>query len=405
MMLSNKIREKLREEISSLTQSLFDSSITQNEIGVYVGLGGFMLLSSYQFQNSNDEKFLISLNKCFYLSHDILNNSPKVNLSFANGLAGWGWVVSHLEAKEQLDNDITDLLDDVDEILKVDLDRNIKTGNFDSLYGALGLGKYFLKRKKRSEVIKIVEFLNDTKIELAGTLTWKRYNANTSKEEYNLSLAHGLTGIVYFLCKCILADISIVLCKNLLDGALQFFCANVRNNADLISILPGAIPVSNIFPDNHSAGYSRLGWCYGDLSTFYILWQAARIIRDSTLADFFLSHLVSSTLRKDFNSTLIVDPGFCHGTIGITYIYRKLWLKTGNQIFQTAADYWLNETLLFKKKQGAGDTYLYLLGNFENRRFQSSHNLLEGDIGLCMVYLSILNKNLTDDWDEVFMLD
>ena len=104
--------------------------------------------------------------------------------------------------------------------------------------------------------------------------------------------------------------------------------------------------------------------------------------------------------RKSIGNTLIYDGGFCHGSSGVSNIFKKLNKYTGNDSFRIANDYWIRKTIdnLSYSKEAGG--YLFMP---DGRNKIRADDLLEGVSG---VAVSIL-ENVSDidtGWDECFFL-
>ena len=159
------------------------------------------------------------------------------------------------------------------------------------------------------------------------------------------------------------------------------------------------IDVINV--DEYIYSKSRLGWCYGDLSIAYTLYQAGVTFQDSRTVESAITILLQSTKRRSVEDTYIRDAGICHGSSGVAHIYNRLWHKTKNIIFKDACDYWILKTLEFSCHiDGIAGYKKY---SPIKQRFEAELGLLEGTTGIGLVLLSYLTGDFT--WDYSIMLD
>jgi lantibiotic modifying enzyme len=89
------------------------------------------------------------------------------------------------------------------------------------------------------------------------------------------------------------------------------------------------------------------------------------------------------------------DAGCYHGLSGVSYLYHRLYRQTGEGAFQTARDYWLEETLC--KAVINNDTAGYK--SYDSSIKENNTGLLGGIAGTGLVLLSVKNgSDLPDDF-------
>jgi hypothetical protein len=306
--------------------------------------------------------------------------------------------------KKLLDPYIEDALLDIDTALKQQMTHLIKAGDIDQLHGALGIARYFLKRGKNSDVSTVVNHLFDSRIDSNHEIKWrKEHLVKKGAFHYDLGLAHGVAGIIYFLMKCYKNGIETEKAKLLIDGSIRFL---LNNEKEFTTI--GSDFASSFFCDEYDTSAvtpvkSRLAWCYGDLTIWYTLLNAAILFENDGLRAKAIEGLLRSGTRTDSTDSSIVDANFCHGSAGVSYIFQKAYLTTGITEFEEVSLYWLKKTMDFDSGTDMLPGYQFLTGNWEGRKFNQCPDLLEGMAGVGITYLLRLFPHL-NDWDECMML-
>lgn len=303
-----------------------------------------------------------------------------------------------------IDPDRDDLLNDIDLLLYSHMKHLINEGEIDQLNGAIGIGRYFIRRKKYDYVELLIEYLNKTKISDGNEIKWKKDNLQLQNVfSYDFSLAHGSAGIIHFLFTCYKKDIAKDTCLSLIKGATHFLLNNIQDVDQVGSCFPSSIPCKEYKSGFNNPYLSRLSWCYGDLGIWYVLYHVADLFNDAGLKQKTIHGLLKNTERTSFEQTLVVDAGFCHGSAGIAYLYQKMWQFTQVQDFKDCAQFWLQKTIDYGKQLSEIEGYKFLIGNFEERAYRPCKSLLEGSAGVAIVYLMYLHPQLSN-WDECMLL-
>ena len=56
---------------------------------------------------------------------------------------------------------------------------------------------------------------------------------------------------------------------------------------------------------------------------------------------------MESTKRRNLKEEGVLDAGLCHGSSGISMIFRRMYIETQQREFADARDYWIEKTLNF----------------------------------------------------------
>lgn len=407
--LTLKVKEKL-SEIASYFISDYQNDENFTSISLFSGRTGVLLILSQLFKYYKDYQYLYELRKNFNYTVYKIQHTQYVPSSFCAGLAGWGWMIQYLSNEEITVDSGAEFLQELDNVLYLELDEFLKNKNFDLLHGALGIGLYYLKRKRYCEVEKILIALYKSSIQCDSEIKWKRFDLYYYKDYvYDFGLAHGICGILYYIEKCYSHHILPELCKGMLQGGINFYLNNIQDINQVGSFFPSKIRIKDYKTSKNKGEFSRLAWCYGDLGILYTL---LRILKKTDLAlgeDKIIKMLLRITKRKDYSETRVLDSGFCHGISGINYLFMKLFKMTNDLAFKSISDFWIKKNLSFRmdtklktKNNIAG--YLFYAGEFGWLPISDIIGGI-GGVGLLFVnYLNYLNKEWNNDWDECFFL-
>ena len=331
-----------------------------------------------------------------------LSLQPRV-ATYCNGLAGLGVGLLTLQQDEFISG-VDSALGAIDPVISLSLESFIEDNNIDFLHGLIGIGFYLLERNNSSKeysvsnLSKIVDYLDKSKISDGAIVKW-RYNEKKLSKPFNISLSHGVSSIVVFLCRLIksgaLGENYNVKIKQMLQGAIQYLLTN-RVDVDKL----GCWFASSSIECDDRPHRSRLAWCYGDLGVATALLEAGNALNDSSVRDIAIQVLLYSAKRRDIKANYVNDFCVCHGSVGIAQIFRSQGIALGMKELLDAADYWEKDTLSRVVIDDKGrHTLLYY--DPENGGFRESGGILDGISGAGLYLLgeqTHLNKLLLLPW-------
>ncbi|MEM6628128.1 MAG: lanthionine synthetase LanC family protein [Bacteroidota bacterium] len=378
-------------KISSLYD--FFHSVSPPSLGIFNGKMGLVNFFFNHYLVFEEES---SFQKVENLVEEVVNalankNFDEYGASFAEGMAGIGYLLSVLDKKKVLDQDLSNILKAIDEYLFEEAYDMLLDDNFDYLYGALGIVYYFQSRLPNTKVEKYLNsFINLIGEKAIQDELGIRF-PSTSKDGklyVNFSLSHGLTGILLVLIQVYKKGLQNPLIRDIVVGGIQYML-NFRGKINFSEGNYGYFPFA-VFPELDTPNFGkRLGWCYGDLNQTILLYRSNEIIENPAYKK--LGDLVGTQtlMRQDVESTAINDIYFCHGTAGLAQFYKTLYDISGLKSYYQGYEYWLEQTLL----------YLY-----ENPQLDNfSEDFLEGLGGVGLTFLSFISKeNLS--WSKAILL-
>lgn len=331
-----------------------------------------------------------------------LSMQPRI-ATYCNGLAGLGVGLLTLQ-QDGVISGVDSALGSIDPVISLSLASFVEDNNIDFLHGLIGIGFYLLERNNSSKeysvsnLSKIVDYLDKSKISDGAIVKW-RYNEKKLSKPFNISLSHGVSSIVVFLCRLIksgaFSENYNLKIKQMLQGAVQYLLSN-RVDVDRL----GCCFASSSIECDDYPHRSRLAWCYGDLGVATALLEAGNTLHDSSVRDIAIQVLLYSAKRRDIKANYVNDFCVCHGSVGIAQTFRSQGIALGLRDLLDAANYWENDTLSRVVMDGQG-RYTLLYYDPENGGYRESCGILDGISGAGLYLLgeqTHLNKLLLLPW-------
>ncbi|MGG8497558.1 lanthionine synthetase LanC family protein [Tenacibaculum sp. TC6] len=191
----------------------------------------------------------------------------------------------------------------------------------------------------------------------------------------------------------------------IIDNAIQFFLKYEQQiNEKIFSFYPVKMEYEDYVNKNIVIQNSRLGWCYGDLGILYTLLFASKKIHNESYVSKIvemLKHVASRKFEDENHKKFIIDAGFCHGTSGIAILFRNIYDITGDDLFLKTSNYWIEKTLVQRKKEQGEDSIDY--GLDIKGTDKQNISVLEGLAGILLCYNKFLGKDTTAS-EELLMI-
>ncbi|OJJ18870.1 hypothetical protein BKI52_25200 [marine bacterium AO1-C] len=338
-------------------------------------------------------------------------------VAMAGKYLGAAWLLQHLVNIEILDPEDAEMLSDLDDMIEASLVQNSQHKNYDTLYGLVSKGIYYLERlphadSARTQLEQIVTSLDQTAIKENGFTYWQDHF--TIDEEYqhhvryNLGLAHGIPGIISFLAKAFQNEILPEVSKTLLEQSVTWLVQQELEDQ------PECFPLT-IIEGAANERQGRLAWCYGDLCIVVALMHASKALDQDQWKQKAIAIALQTTQKATPQEAGVhlspqdnlMDAGFCHGGGGIAHMYRKLYQATQEEAFQQAADHWLNLLVTQYQENEAQEHYKRMKVNPDTKEpyWVEDYSFLEGYAGIAMVMLGFLDNENNTDWERAFLLD
>ena len=371
------------------------------------GYCGAALFYAYYYRLTGRKSYLQKMNAIILKCLEAISEKELL-LSHCNGIGGIAWCIQHLIKNDFISAaEFDDVFVEVDLLLSGYMKNELEEKRYDFLHEGLGIILYFLERmpddNARIYLEQAVEILENSSISTPGGITWS-YRSSQKIEEakdgdiYNIGLAHGMPAIVSILTMMYEKGIAKDKTSALVNQGLQWLMANRDASANNGSSLYPSL----VTADNQPIGqkHSRLGWCYGDLGIAVTLWNAGRQLDNSNYINEAYSIYEYTLQHRDRKNGTIVDASLCHGSMGISHMYRRAASVSGDQVLKAGMNKWLDETLDMARGQDGTPGYQYRTNN----GFENNGNLLEGKTGIGLGLIAALDEDIVPAWDKCLLL-
>lgn len=386
--ITNSYLKKINKEIINLSHS--DDTF-------FSGKTGMLLYEFYLWQATHQKIHYEKANQLINEIFENLNNdNPKFSgASYANGAAGFCYVVTMLNKYRFLEISLDEDLVSLDEFLFESALQLIEKQNLDFWHGAFGIVFYFLERLDNISIKQNTEFLIEmiiNKAIISEKGLWFPNIINTEDSNFiNLSLSHGQAAFLIILIQAHEKG----LCRDIIPEIVRQgadFVVSQFQESDFGKDKYSFFPVKINAQTNEKTFKNRLGLCYGDLNIALLLYHASDFLGDSSLRRTADLVGLSTLLRKDTKMTLIKDAHLCHGAAGVAQFYCTLYKLTEIEAYQKGYEYWIDHTLTFLDQHLEDNDF----GNEKG-------SLLNGLTGIGLVLLSYVSKEKLD-WEKIFLL-
>lgn len=381
--IENKVIEIYHKLIESDKNNRYqiDCSIIDGVISELI------FIEHFKKANKNIENSPISQNqidkvyadKAKKLKKYIEYNFGRLNLTYSTGLSGILCFLSlsgEVKNEIELELDVEELLVLYDNSILIDLRKK----DIDFFVGSTG--KIFsLLTLPNNETINrsLQKYLEKLKPIVFDFFT-------NSKADFGVP--HGISSLCLILIKIFKKNensIAAECIRHILSSILKY-----KNSTTLDSLYPSIA---------ENEGYSRLGWCYGDLGIGLCFWHAGKALDDNEYKNEAFDIFKFNITRKDLNKNYVYDACICHGTAGISQIFNRMYVETNKLEFREISNYWVNQTLnLANKTDGLCGYKTYCGDNWLN-----NYGMLEGITGIGLGLMSSLDSH-NSSWDKYFLI-
>jgi lantibiotic modifying enzyme len=393
---------------------------TLQDASLLSGRAGHALFLAYLSQHTADPALLDvaidRLNEC--AEHFSQEELTPGSFTFGGGAVGLAWVVKHLINKDILPAEALALIQGVDEVTENFLAVDFKNNYYDPLYGYIGTGMYLLASLPSPAAVAqlkaIVDVLLAEAVRKDDFYMWedkKRQSIYFDVANTTLTcdggLAHGVAGILSFLCKLythphFAAETHyLAVVASLIEGTTQWLLSFDKLTADPHYTLPDFVTYAA--GATHTELAKRLAWCYGDLTMGYALLKAAQIFeRPDWVAS--LRRIVERSATTPLARSGVVkgddyiDPTLCHGTCGIALLFARLAAGLNSPLVAAAAEHWRDLTVTEVSRMIREGSL-----QCEHPDDPRGSGLLYGYSGIGLALLSLRNAELST-WEEGVLL-
>ena len=398
--------KKITKALNSISESLYEFTRYDEDYGLLSGYCGSALFYAYYHKLTGKKIYLNYMNRIIEKTINGLAEK-KLWLSHCSGISGIAWTIQHLMKMDLINRKTTEnIFEEADKILSAYMLRELNKCRYDFLHEGLGVMLYFLDKlpdaKAQSYLENAVTSLEKAVVITTSGITWRDHStpkgSRNRSAAYNVGLSHGVPAILSILSMLYEKKVAATKTLSLVENGVQWLLSTKNNAGDkCISLYPTAV---NDGVQLYEVKNSRLGWCYGDLSVAVALHNiGTRLKNDSykqearTIFEYTLEH-------RNIENGSILDTSLCHGSMGVSHIYRRAYLSTADIFFLTGANQWLQQTLnIADRKNGPVGFKYHTAKGYEN-----NYNLLEGLTGIGLALIAVLDAHTSPGWDRCLLL-
>lgn len=393
---------RVLEDISGTLNNFIEQTASP---GLLSGYTGCALFFAYYYKLTGKKKYLKKVHHILLQSIRELAATPLPS-SHCNGISGIAWCIQHLINEGFADaGDMADIFEEVDELLGNAIQDELQQQRYDFLHEGLGIALYFLEKEDHiaAPLTDVVTLLEKAAVPFSEGISWQDHVTELKENgqplmSFNMGLAHGVPAIITILGMIYHKGIEKDRTRLLIERSMSWILAT-RNlpEENVTSLYPVLVDSNRVALTGKQ---SRLGWCYGDLSIATLLLNTGHWLGNASYKEEALNILNHTLQYRDARNGSVHDACLCHGSAGISHIYRRSYLLTGQFALLKGADKWLAYTLqLNNRKDGAAGFKFYAKDSYEN-----SYGLLEGITGIGLSLIAALDNNNAPAWDRCLLL-
>lgn len=414
------------EIFSSIYSGIAKEYKNSSDISILTGTSGKILFLSYLYNSTQKKEIRKSIEDIIEFTLDLIidQSLSQINFTYGGGVTGFYWVINHLYQNKILFEDSVMLKDiltrETEYRIAESLQQDFFSSKYDPLYGYVGKGLYFISKPESSftrQVTKdILGALTNDRVKVDNNkTTWidirRKYQEGHSDNERQVladcGQAHGVTGIISFLCAVITKFKSTSIKKSAID--LLVPAADWLLSKETPQELRGGKfmfpPSINLLDGNRKVNNNgRLGWCYGDNIIALTLYKVSETLNEEKYrkkADEITLNCCGVTVEESgvigYDKRKIFDPTLCHGSAGIASIYRNIYRYNKSVDILAELNSWTQLTQTYTK------TYLkdrLLVSLFEERE---AYDFLYGYSGIGLHLISDIYSN--PGWESCIMIN
>jgi len=333
--------------------------------------------------------------------------SGGTTMQLHRGLAGGGWVLSHISEAGAADP----ALEVIDRALLLAIEGGRPDGGFDLVRGLAGLAVYFLERLQASRAPLARRALDGivAQLERTCTRTGEGVAWRTGPDQlpdwrtqrwpngcYDCGVAHGVPGVAAVLAKIAAVPDPPSGARELSAAALAWLDAR-RGPPAVAARYPSMVEHAS----SATGSASRFAWCYGDPGVIAARWSASSALGMPTAAE---QHAALACIERPVATSGVVDAGLCHGAIGLAHLFHRFYQASGELRFADAARAWFERGLAMRRPHGLGGFGAMVPREHGDPEWRPHADFLGGATGIALALLATIRDD-EPGWDRLLLCD
>jgi len=354
-----------------------------------------------------------------------------IPVSLYGGLAGVCFSIYHASKENTRYYRLIDQLNDylieaINTHYLIPLQYNLRQGRpseipaYDLIQGIVGQGVYAISNLSSEKLNSFAKEIIRTLIDLTKPIrvesTWvpgwyaPSYFQLTKEEElefpkgnFNLGLAHGVTGILAFLSIAALRGIEVEGQIEAIETVTNWLKTH-RKEFNGTYFWPAKISYADEFQKNgnsESKFSGRDAWCYGTPGIARSLYLAGKVLKNDSLQTYALDSF-RSVFFRDREDWYLPGPTCCHGIAGLLLITSFMEKDTSVKDLKERKSE-LKNTLLQYYSSSHPFGFKDYDPTTDGKNVEIDRpGFLEGSVGILLTLLSLTNR--TNWWDAPFLI-
>lgn len=417
--ISNMLLKNIACVIEQISQEVMYQKWELDETSsLYTGVTGMAIHYALLYQQTQQKEYKEYV---YNLVSEALNNLPSLSYSTSlSGISGVAWTLQHLVDIEFFEyKEVESYLLKLKKNILITIPQDKIRRNYDLMHGLIGkmltlLDIYCFNPIAHPEVKTIIsDSINHLEsISIQDEVSNTAYWVNPINGSINIGMAHGVSSIIWYLTRIveeeIVDDITMKVAISLIIKASNWLQRQKVISVESKLQYPTRVYINH---QNKKNNFS-LAWCHGDLGVAIGFIKAGQVLRDSSLLNKGIQIAENLSEIKKQSSTIIqddnsIDACFCHGTLGLFFIFYILYKRTGNNKLKEAYLYWLN--IINSSLQDNREYVGLPSGALEKNKVKWLYEpgILTGMTGQALVlhtyYLYETGSELNSKWFKIFL--
>lgn len=351
----DKLKDILLSQLQPANDSVPSQTVSWDDLSLAAGYPSLLLLFSVLEQKGVEKSDEIALRYAIKIKESIETRGLSTDLSLFSGVAGICFALEHASCGQPRYRRMLDALHNF-------LISNIKSFYLDPLYACLekglavpvslydpiqglcGIGRYALVNKSVSGFGDICLQINQALVAFCQSKMIQGYevpgwylsqndpinwNYTHTKGNFNLGLAHGISGVLAFFAISALQGVVVDGQKEAIDFISRWICKHAFYESGLI-YWPTHVSFEDVTNQTHPQKKERSkdAWCYGVPGVSRSLFLAGKSLRDTTLMNF-AKEAFLGVFSRDPTAWQLPGPALCHGIAGLMTITKAMAEEKG----------------------------------------------------------------------------
>jgi len=358
-----------------------------------------------------------------HLNAAIEGTGPQSSFALYGGLCGLGWTAKHIlyvldgnqtsifgqpyfhEYSQLIEQNHSQLTQEIDAHLIAQLHAYPRSWPYDLISGLVGFGIYFLEGHDflGSDGIELIVNLLEAAAERTPSgARWRTSpeymsaleRQHNSEGFYNLGVAHGIPGVLFFLAKVAAIGVLKERASRLLNEGFEWLVSQEKRGCRLVRF--------DLWNRSSLPTPSRLAWCYNDLGIAAVMVHISRLTLDPK--HYIFAHDLLEHCINVASNLVSPDAALCHGAAGVAHIMNRAYQENEDPRCLNIALTYIRRVLEMRKPGTGVGGYSRPVSKSAGHATQDTDpRFLSGAVGVALALLSAVTS-IEPRWDRLMLL-